>query len=143
MEREEFYGDLGRAQARVGRFLWHWALLEAELRRALRRALNLSDLEVRILASNVQLRAKIDIIRTVINANGPTEAGQRLDNVLKKIANYSATRNMMAHDLFGPSEDDGEIVEFFLPSKGRASLRCQRFDGRRGNSAMSTKRFSA
>jgi hypothetical protein len=87
MDRDEIYGDLDRAQAHVGRFLWHWALLEGELRRALRRALNLSDLEVRIIASNVQLRAKIDIIRTVINANGPTEAGQRSDNVLRKIAN--------------------------------------------------------
>ncbi|HEX5453923.1 MAG TPA: hypothetical protein VFX06_09035 [Stellaceae bacterium] len=92
-----------RCYALVGFFLQAWALLESQISRAIAKALVLNDLQESVLQKNTQFRDKINILKTLSSLSMPSDAS-RLCKLLDSIHDYSHVRNMMAHDLFGPSE---------------------------------------
>lgn len=112
-----------RAYALVGCFLQHWALMESAMKKAIGKALDIDGPQLSIVAANLQLRDKIHILKTVVSITPihPPEYRENFTKLLSEIANYSATRNMMAHDVFGATED-GQAVEFHVTkAKGKLS----------------------
>jgi hypothetical protein len=106
----------------VGEFLQHWAFMEAELRDTLQKALGLNNIQGYTLASNIQLRDKISILRTAayLSVGGDDDERRQNDKTLSAIADYAtANRNMMAHDMFGPAEDGKNVVFFVVKAKGK------------------------
>lgn len=111
-----------RAYALVGKFLFKWALMEGQIKSALGKALDLDNIKTSIIVANIQFRDKIHILRTALHyADVTIDDRDRLKTVLQKVANYSAVRNMMAHEMFGPAENGG--VEFLvIKAKGEIKL---------------------
>lgn len=109
-----------RCWALVGRFLQHWALMEAALKNAVAKALGLDLIQEAILTNNLQLRDKIHILRTAVDIASihPGTERVRFKKILKDIGEYSPTRNMMAHDVFAPHDDGVK----FLIIKAKGSL---------------------
>ncbi len=110
-----------RSYALVGCFLRGWALLEGNIKQAIGKSLGLGTVQLAIVASNMQFRDKINTLRTAVDISRiqPDERKKHFKAVLQDIADYSHNRNMMAHDVFGPSPDGG--VDF-LVIKARGSL---------------------
>jgi len=109
------------AFAYVGRFLWHWASLERELRRALQASLELGALQSSILSANVQLRDKLNILKTVLDLYGHEKA-PGLVKTLNNIGTFSSARNMMAHEFFGVTGDEKAVEFFTTKAKGKLDL---------------------
>jgi hypothetical protein len=111
-----------RAHALVGFFLQAWALLETEINDAMAKALELDDTQSYIVSRNVQFTAKTHIIRSALPYTKIAAADQeRYDSVLNDIQSYSHVRNMMAHDVFGPSQTSDGVK--FLVVKAKGSLK--------------------
>lgn len=113
-------GPMTRAYALVGNFLMLWAAMESGLRRAMGKALGLDETQTAIIGANIQLRDKIHIVRTAVDLSSiyPEEERKRYKKVLRKILKYSGTRNMMAHDLFGPSTNTDGVAFNVVQAKG-------------------------
>lgn len=107
----------------VGIFLFRWAFMEAEINKAIAKVLNLDNLQGAIVTKNIQLRDKIHILRTMLEYSYifPIEDRKEFDDALKEVADFSTIRNMIAHDVFYPS-DDGERVVFNVV-KARGNLK--------------------
>lgn len=118
------YKDLDpevRAVALVGLFLQAFALLETAINGAMGKALGLTDLQTVIVARNVQFSAKINILRTALTVSDLTLLERdKYKSELIAISKHAEIRNMMAHNLFLPS-DDGKSVEF-LVTKAKGKL---------------------
>jgi len=98
----------------VGRFLQVWAAMESELSEAIATAFRLDAAQAAIVTSNISLRDKIHILRTVVHSLAITkEAKKEYDDTLVDISDCSRTRNMMAHDAFFP-DHHSEGVRFFV-----------------------------
>ena len=110
-----------RTFALVGRFLQAWALMESQMSHAIAKALGLTDLQEVVLQKNTQFRDKTNILKTLVAMSyfGETEAA-RLIKLIGQIYDYSTNRNMMAHDLFMPSEKTDGVE--FLVVKARGTL---------------------
>jgi hypothetical protein len=54
----------------VGRFMYNWALLEAEINRSLGEALGLSPAEQFNVTGTMQFRSKINVLKTFANFQG-------------------------------------------------------------------------
>jgi hypothetical protein len=109
-----------RCIALVGEFLRRWSSLEAALHDALAIAMRLDDTMRSILCANVQLRDKINILRTIVSISNLEANKSHFDKMLVAIGEYSPSRNMMAHDTFGP-DDQGKGV-LFLPVKAKGKF---------------------
>jgi hypothetical protein len=102
-----------QAQVLVGRFLYHWGTMEFEVNRAIGKVLKLDAAQTWIVARNMQLRDKLNVLRTVTNLEGPTADGTLIIKALDDIATLANnSRNLIAHESFYPSRD-GAGVEFF------------------------------
>ncbi|HEV2550353.1 MAG TPA: hypothetical protein VGU20_23780 [Stellaceae bacterium] len=113
-----------RCLALVGMFLQRWALMEDALRGALGKALGLNKIQTAIVASNTQLRDKIHILRTAVEATffDPASDKDRFKSVLQSIAEAAWKRNMIAHVLFF-EPDKGDGVQFFVTkAKGKLDI---------------------
>ncbi len=113
-----------RTFALVGKFLFEWAYMETRLREALQKALNLEQMQAVIVASNIQLRDKIHILRSAVfvSTNLLENDRNHFDQVLKDIANYSPKRNMVAHDAF-VQDNSGDGVSFLvIKAKGKLNI---------------------
>lgn len=107
----------------VGRFIYHWALLESTLNSGVRKVLGLGVLEGAIVANNMQCRAKIHIIKTYVNLVGDGAEAWRKVAVknLEAIASMSDKRNVVAHVPFGPHKGGG--VDFItIKAKGKLAF---------------------
>lgn len=102
-----------RAFLIVGRFLHFWAIMEGNLNQLLQKVLRLDGLQGLIVAKNIQLRDKLNIIGASIEVTLLT-AGTRAEfqKILVNIGRFSHIRNMCAHDLFGPDTDGIGLVDF-------------------------------
>ncbi|MBS4045781.1 MAG: hypothetical protein KG075_05510 [Alphaproteobacteria bacterium] len=111
------------ACALVGMFLQEWAFMESRLRSLVGKALGLDEMQAAILASNMQLRDKIHVARTIIGTT-PLQDEKRTAyrRILQDISDYSPTRNMMAHDVFGETEDGKGVTFFVVKAKGAFSI---------------------
>ncbi len=107
--------------ALVGNFLALWANMEAKIRDAIAKALGLSDIQSAIVSANIQLRDKVHILRTAVDLSPirPQSEVSRFKSVLQSILDYAPTRNMMAHDMFGPSEDGSGVEFMVVKAKGK------------------------
>jgi hypothetical protein len=104
-----------RAHALVGSFLQTWAVMEGKLDATIAEALGIHSLQELILCKNVQLSARIHILRTLVSISTLQETEkQRINKILNKLSEqYVNYRNIVAHNLFVPSEtSDG--VEFVV-----------------------------
>jgi len=98
--------------------------MEGNLREALQKALNLTSLQAVIVASNVQLRDKIYILRTSLHLTTALSKKQsdHFNRVLINISEYSHKRNMIAHDEF-MDDKKGDGVSFMaIKAKGKLKL---------------------
>lgn len=109
-----------QAQYLVGRFMYHWGNMEFALNRALGKALELNSPQTFIVARNMQLRDKVNALKTLIDLGGPTIAGARVIKALVALANLANdSRNIVAHEAFWPTTD-GKAVEFArIQAKGK------------------------
>lgn len=104
-----------RCYAEVGHFLQEWALMEFRLRNAITKALGLTAMQGIIVASNAQLRDKLNVLRVsldYVEHLSPDDIAA-YKKLLTRIANYAPTRNMFAHDMFMETKD-GKGVEFYV-----------------------------
>jgi hypothetical protein len=112
-----------RCLALVGKFLQKWAAMEGAMHLAMQRALELDAFQAAILASNIRLWDKINILRTLVSRL-PFDADKikRFDHVLVAIGEASHKRNMIAHNAFAPSPE-GEGVSFSVTkAKGKLAF---------------------
>ncbi|UFI03453.1 hypothetical protein [Roseibium aggregatum] len=109
-----------RAMALAGHYLQSFALMEAAMNTAIGKALKLSSVQSVVVCKNISFRDKIHILRTLVDISpiATTEKKQH-DTFLNKVAGYSADRNMVAHDLFGPDESQTGIEFFVTKAKGK------------------------
>jgi hypothetical protein len=108
----------------VGKFLQNWLAMEQVMRLAMEKVLELDQFQAAIIASNTPLRAKINILRTLVSRlpQPPFDEDKikQFNNTLGKIEKASWKRNMMAHNAFAPSPD-GKGVSFSV-TKGKGEL---------------------
>lgn len=98
----------------VGSYLQFWATMEARLNEALYSALGVDSLPGTVVARNIQLRDKLNILRALISiAPLSGEDNRTYSNTLKRIRDLSHDRNMVAHDMF-MEDESGECVEFIV-----------------------------
>ena len=102
-----------RSYALVGFYLSGWGAMESALNRCIEKALRLDAIQGVVVARNTQLRSKINILRTLINAADMKDEDRKTyDKMVLSIGTMSNDRNMVAHDWFEPDEN-GDGVHFF------------------------------
>lgn len=80
---------------------------------ALQVALQITSVQAAVLTKNMQLRDKINVLRTVTDQCVPEPDCKFYKKRLDAIAEYSKHRNMIAHDSFHP-DDKGDGVHFVV-----------------------------
>ena len=113
-----------RCFALVGRFLQAWSVMENSLHAAIGAALSIEDIKLRILCANIRFRDKTNILSTLVDVApylAPTDK-ERLRKDLREIADYSPTRNMMAHDPFQPDSSQKGVEFLTVKAKGKFDL---------------------
>lgn len=110
-----------RAYALVGFYLQAWGLMEAKVNAVIGSALELDYRQMVIVTKNLQFRSKQKIIRTLVDIT-PLKADQkaRFNKLAIDIGTESDFRNMVAHDLFGPSNKSDGV--HFMVAKASAKL---------------------
>lgn len=124
-----------RSYLLVGKFLQRWALMEAQLREAIGKALGLDTLQTVVACANISLRDKINILKTAVNMSvGLTnDEKAKYTKALNSIANYSPVRNMIAHDMFWPTEDGKGVQFFVIRAKGKFEIPDMQWDQKKFN----------
>ena len=103
----------------VGEFLQAWGTMEAQLNRVIGTILGLGDIQTSIVCKNIQFRDKIHITRTAVNESALAKDKKTVyDEELKKLADFSYDRNMVAHDQFRPSDDQMGVLFVVIRAKG-------------------------
>src|SRR5438128_2420576 len=96
--------------------------MEAALNMALAVAMRLDDTMRMILCANLQLRDKLNILRTIVDSSSMTEdAKEQFKAGLQKVSDYSWKRNMMAHDNFSLDEKGLGVLFHQIKAKGKLS----------------------
>lgn len=110
-----------RTVALVGEWLQYWAMMESELNRCMGRALALDGLQTYIVAKNVQFTAKTHILKTALAGSRKVGAAdrERYTKLIDAIATETPVRNMLAHDMFLPSEKTDGVEFLVVKAKGQ------------------------
>lgn len=103
--------DHDEAYRQVGRFMSAWAFLESELNAGIRTLSGLGSMESAIITANMQVRDKINALRTLLVLFSLEEDEKAAERLMTKIGNMSKDRNTVAHTMFWPQEK-GSGVEF-------------------------------
>jgi hypothetical protein len=108
-----------RAQALVGRFLQAWSAMEISLHETIGAALQIETTKLWILCANLRFRDKTNILRSLIDVSYfPDEEKQKAKTRLRKLAERSKHRNMIAHDPF-EADPNGNGARFItVKAKG-------------------------
>ncbi|MDR9772406.1 hypothetical protein RJJ65_07005 [Rhizobium hidalgonense] len=112
-----------RAFALVGRFMSHFALLEAGINTALGNVLELQSLQQVVVTRNMAFDEKIKTLRTLVRITilDPVEA-KRFDALAIRARKLGETRNVVAHTPFRASPtSDG--VEFLRANRRRRNMK--------------------
>lgn len=109
-----------RAFTLVGMYLQSWAVMESQLNRTLSRTLGLDTLQGIVVTRNIQMRDKINIVKSLIHLVVINDATRsRYLKLLERIGGLSGDRNTVAHDMFDHDED-GDGVRFYVTkAKGK------------------------
>lgn len=103
--------QLDLACQQVGKFMYHFAQVEAALDCIIGKVLDLDETQIRILAATLPLAKKISTARCAIaEQEKPKRWRDAADKVFSKIARINTDRNVVAHSSFAPAE--GGAVEF-------------------------------
>ncbi len=106
-----------RAYALIGQFLKCWSDLEQQIHEAIGAALGLDETRRYILCANLQLKDKVNVLRTLVQQSSfPLDVKECINKELTAILDYPY-RNMIAHDAFGPDLSGDGVV--FLPVKAK------------------------
>jgi hypothetical protein len=113
-----------RCFALVGQFLQAWSVMENSLRAAIGAALNIETTKLQILCANMRLRDKINILNTLIDVapDFTDDEKTELRRTFRDLADYSGTRNMMAHDAFHPDDSKTGVEFLTVRAKGKFAL---------------------
>jgi hypothetical protein len=111
-----------RCFALVGQFLQAWSFMEDSLHKAIGTALSIETPKLQILCANIRFRDKIHILSTLIDVAPifSNEAKAEFKKALRELAEYSGTRNMIAHDGFRPNDEGVEFLT--VKAKGKFDL---------------------
>src|SRR4051812_28705347 len=101
------------ALRQVGRFLYHFALLEKTVNALIGKALDLNEDQTSMVAWAIQTRRKIDLLEAAINDQKARDKAwkERACSTLKKVHDLSDDRNMVAHSLFESHQFGGVSFE--------------------------------
>jgi hypothetical protein len=106
-----------RAYALIGQFLKRWSELEQQIHEAIGAALGLDETRRYILCANLQLKDKVNVLRTLVQQSSfPIDVKVCTNKELTTIQNYTH-RNMIAHDSFEPDLSGDGVV--FFPVKAK------------------------
>jgi len=117
-----------RCFALVGQFLHAWSTMELCLHDAIGDAVRVRPLMRFILCANLQIRNKLNILNSIVDVSSLKDTERKhYSNLLNDLSQYSAARNMMAHDPFAPDETESDPAKqgvTFGPvkAKGKFSL---------------------
>ena len=93
------------------------------MNRAIGKALRLDPLQTLIVCRNVQFTAKTHILKTAIRYTRlGASARDRYGKIIEAISNASHIRNMMAHDVFLPSQDTDGVVFHAVKARGEVKI---------------------
>ena len=110
-----------RAYALIGQFLKCWSDLEQQIHEAIGAALGLDETRRYILCANLQLKDKVNVLRTLVQQSSfPLDVKECTNKELTAILNYTQ-RNMIAHDAFEPDLRGDGVVFFPVKAKKESS----------------------
>jgi hypothetical protein len=113
--------EYSRACLLVGRFMYHFALLESAINDGIGKLLSLGPLEMAIATFNMQFRAKMNVLKAIVKLRGgEADWAKAAINDIEAIVNLSVDRNTVAHTVFGPDKND---TVRFLTVKARDELK--------------------
>src|SRR4051794_31013541 len=103
--------QLNEACSQVGRFLYHFALLEETVNDLMGQVLSLSDEQAAMTGWAIQTRKKLDLLEAAIQDQDGKDAAwkKRARSALNQVHELSDERNIVAHSPFGSHESGGVI----------------------------------
>ncbi|WP_417515100.1 hypothetical protein [Minwuia sp.] len=115
---------LPEACRQVGTYFYHWAGMELQLNSLIGKALKLEQMAEAIICANLKFADKIYIAKTTVSVAPFLDNDQRthFQKRLNKIKDQAVWRNMLAHNAFGPLDQEDLIVEF-LVTKAKGDLK--------------------
>ncbi|MGN6849440.1 MAG: hypothetical protein ACTHJK_08220 [Sphingomicrobium sp.] len=114
--------DYNAACLLVGRFMYHWALLEGSINDGIGKLLGLGDLEEAIATNNMQFRSKVHILKTLVNLKGGKDWAKAALKDIEEISDLSAHRNIVAHTVFGPDNNQKAVRFLAVKAKGKLTF---------------------
>ncbi len=104
--------------ALVGKFMFSFAVMESAINGAITRACSIGDLDAAIILANMETNRKLYILRSAVAVKA-SQWQKNADEVIKSAQRQLEVRNIVAHTVFGPT-DDGKVK--FLTVKAKSSL---------------------
>lgn len=112
-----------RANALVGQYMNHWAIVELSVVRVIAAAFFMDGMYGTVIGLNTTVREKIAIARTGVKLSLKLSHWKNMaDHVLLRVADAATDRNMIAHTLFDAPEEAGADGVVFLHRHARAGL---------------------
>jgi len=111
-----------RCYALVGQFLQAWSVMENSLHEAIGAAMAIESTKLQILCANMRFSDKAHILATLVDV-APGFEDQKKEEIrkrLRSLRDYSATRNMVAHNPF--TSDGSKIGVEFLTVKAKGKF---------------------
>ncbi len=102
--------DVSKACAKVGRFLYEFALVEREIDEGIIKVLDLEGGAADVLANGLDFFRKANLLRTVASETAPDKEKAGIGKLFNAIAEQNNDRVLMAHSTFAPAAD--EAVQF-------------------------------
>lgn len=91
------------------------------MQKAIAVALDLDLRETAIVCANIQLRDKLNILRTAASVANHRNA-KKAAKILTEIGDLTPRRNMMAHDFFFPSPKEPAVQFSVIKAKGKFDM---------------------
>ena len=96
--------------------------MEESLHNAIGTARSIETTKLQIFCANMRFRDKIHILKTLIDVATIFSKEEKIELMksLRELADYSGTRNMIAHDAFRPNDEGVEFLT--VKAKGKFDL---------------------
>lgn len=107
----------------VGQFMWHWSMLEHEVDQALGNALDLSYMQMTVLADHIKFVDKLKILTGVVTLATFNEVERKAyHQTIDSLLALYRDRNVVAHLQFGPLEGKRGATFFNRQTKKTVKL---------------------
>jgi hypothetical protein len=115
-----------RSIALVGRFLELWASMEWAVGRAISKSLGLSTMQMFVLMKNVQFLNKLHILGAIIELSSlSVDDLKRFRSIIGLTQNLYGSRNIVAHEMFIPSDITDGVMSLLCALAEQSSFRKQ------------------